>query len=84
MPGISDDAKRNREDWTQANAAYTDARASSNWAEDEMTWGVFGVPESCSAASEMSTASTSSSSAAARRTSRPGSRGVAPAPSAST
>ena len=28
MPGISDDAKRNREDWTQANAAYTDARAS--------------------------------------------------------
>ena len=29
MPGISDDAKRNREDWTQANAAYTDARASS-------------------------------------------------------
>ena len=46
MPGISDDAKRNREDWTQANAAYTDARASSNWAADEMTWGVFGIPES--------------------------------------
>src|SRR4029078_6389542 len=46
MPGISDDAKRKREDWTQANAAYTDARASSNWAADEMTWGVFGVPES--------------------------------------
>ena len=32
MAGISDDAKRNREDWTQANAAYTDARASHNWA----------------------------------------------------
>ena len=28
MPEISDDAKRNREDWTQANADYTDARAS--------------------------------------------------------
>ncbi len=46
MRGISDDAKRNREDWTQANAAYTDARASHNWAEEEITWGVFGVPES--------------------------------------
>ena len=46
MPEISDDAKRNREDWTQANAAYTDARASHNWAEEEISWGVFGVPES--------------------------------------
>ena len=46
MPEISDDAKRNREDWTQANADYTDARASHNWAEEEITWGVFGVPES--------------------------------------
>ena len=27
MTGISDDAKRNREDWTKANAEYTDARA---------------------------------------------------------
>ena len=46
MPGISDDAKRNREDWTQANEAYTDARAAHNWAEQQITWGVFGVPES--------------------------------------
>ena len=46
MPEISDDAKRNREDWTKANADYTDARASHNWAAAEMTWGVFGVPES--------------------------------------
>jgi SAM-dependent methyltransferase len=45
MAEISDDAKRNREDWTQANAAYTDARASEKWAEDEITWGVFGIPE---------------------------------------
>ena len=45
MPEISDDAKRNREDWTQANAAYTDASASRKWAEEEITWGVFGIPE---------------------------------------
>src|SRR6476620_987912 len=46
MARISDDAKRNRDDWTKANADYTDARASHNWAEEEMSWGVFGVPES--------------------------------------
>jgi SAM-dependent methyltransferase len=46
MAGISDDAKRNREDWTQANAEYTDARARHAWAEAEITWGVFGIPES--------------------------------------
>ena len=46
MPEISDDAKRNREDWTQANAAHTDARASETWAAEAITWGVFGVPES--------------------------------------
>ena len=45
MAGISEDAKRNREDWTQANAEYTDARASGAWSREEITWGVFGVPE---------------------------------------
>ena len=45
MTEISDDAKRNREDWTSANAKYTDARASHAWAAAEITWGVFGVPE---------------------------------------
>ena len=45
MTDISDDAKRNREDWTQANADYTDAQASSSWAAEEITWGVFGIPE---------------------------------------
>jgi nucleoside-diphosphate kinase len=34
---ISDDARRNREDWTKANAEYTDARARSNWAAEEIT-----------------------------------------------
>src|SRR4029079_13538243 len=43
--GISDDARRNREDWTKANADHTDARASAAWAEEEITWGVFDVRE---------------------------------------
>jgi len=46
MTDISEDAKRNREDWKQKNAAYTDEHASAMWAADEITWGVFGVPES--------------------------------------
>jgi SAM-dependent methyltransferase len=45
VPEISDDAKRNREDWTQANAAYTDGEAGRKWAEPEITWGVWGVSE---------------------------------------
>ena len=45
MIEISDDGKRNREQWTKANAEYTDAQASHKWAEAEITWGVFGVPE---------------------------------------
>jgi hypothetical protein len=40
MTEISDDAKRNREGWTKANAAYTDRRASHTWAAEEITWGV--------------------------------------------
>lgn len=46
MTEISDDARRNREAWTQANAEYTDRQASRVWAAEEITWGVFGVPES--------------------------------------
>ena len=45
MGGLSEDALRNRQDWTRANAEYTDARASHGWAREEITWGVFGVPE---------------------------------------
>ena len=45
MIEISDDGKRNREQWTKANADYTDAEASHKWAAAEITWGVFGVPE---------------------------------------
>jgi len=35
----------NRDVWTRANARYTDGKARSSWAEQEITWGVFGVPE---------------------------------------
>jgi SAM-dependent methyltransferase len=35
----------NVEDWTRANAEYTDERAEQSWAEDEITWGVMHVPE---------------------------------------
>jgi SAM-dependent methyltransferase len=45
MTEISDDARRNRESWTQANADHTDAQAGHRWAAADMTWGVFGVPE---------------------------------------
>jgi SAM-dependent methyltransferase len=36
----------NRDHWTANNAAHTDARARSNWLQEEITWGVFGIPES--------------------------------------
>ena len=31
--------------WTRANAEYTDERAEQAWAQDEVTWGVWQVPE---------------------------------------
>ena len=36
---------RNRELWTQTNAEYTDEQARLAWSEEEITWGIFGVPE---------------------------------------
>jgi len=45
MTRISDDAKRNREQWTKANAEFTDSRARHCWAAREITWGVFAIPE---------------------------------------
>jgi SAM-dependent methyltransferase len=41
----SDDAARNRELWTKSNAEHTGARAREHWAAEEITWGVFSVPE---------------------------------------
>jgi SAM-dependent methyltransferase len=42
---LSDDARRNREQWTKSNAEYTAAKAPGAWAQEEFTWGQFGVPE---------------------------------------
>jgi SAM-dependent methyltransferase len=36
----------NREGWTRANAEYTDARARDAWAQEEITWGKWKLPES--------------------------------------
>ena len=36
----------NRANWTRANAEYTDARAHDAWAQEEIEWGVYRVPES--------------------------------------
>ena len=41
----ADDAVRNRELWTRMNAEYTDRAAVSQWEQEEITWGVWGVPE---------------------------------------
>jgi SAM-dependent methyltransferase len=35
----------NRDQWTKANAEYTDERARAAWTADEITWGVFRIPE---------------------------------------
>lgn len=42
----ADDALKNREVWTKANAEYTDRQARRAWASDEISWGMFSGPES--------------------------------------
>ena len=42
----AEDALRNREVWTKANAEYTDRQARGAWASDEISWGMFSGPES--------------------------------------
>ena len=37
---------KNRELWTRSNEQYTDGSAPEAWAQDEITWGAFSVPES--------------------------------------
>jgi SAM-dependent methyltransferase len=36
----------NRESWTRANAEYTDAQGERAWAQPEITWGKWSIPES--------------------------------------
>lgn len=45
MSEISDDAIRNREEWTRANADYTDRQARDAWAQETISWGVWSTPE---------------------------------------
>jgi SAM-dependent methyltransferase len=42
---VPDSVAANVAKWTKENAAYTDGRAKAAWQRDELTWGVFGVPE---------------------------------------
>ena len=42
----SDDVVLNVELWTRANAEYTAEQARVAWAQDEITWGIWSVPES--------------------------------------
>jgi SAM-dependent methyltransferase len=42
----AEDAARNREVWTKANAEYTDRKARESWAKEEIDWGMFSGPES--------------------------------------
>jgi SAM-dependent methyltransferase len=39
------DAAKNIELWTQANAEYTDENARTNWALEEISWGIWGIDE---------------------------------------
>jgi SAM-dependent methyltransferase len=39
------DAAANRELWTRVNSEYADEHAFRAWAADEITWGIFDVPE---------------------------------------
>ena len=41
----AEDALRNREVWTRANAEYTDRQASVDWGAGDIAWGTFAVPE---------------------------------------
>jgi SAM-dependent methyltransferase len=36
----------NRDIWTKSNREYTDAEADRAWRAEQITWGMFGVPES--------------------------------------
>jgi SAM-dependent methyltransferase len=45
MPTPSDYTRVNRDAWTAKNAQYTDAAAEAAWEPEEVTWGLWGVPE---------------------------------------
>ena len=41
----ADGVAANRELWTQANSEYTDEHAGRAWTAEDITWGIFNVPE---------------------------------------
>jgi SAM-dependent methyltransferase len=45
MSSPNDSVARNVAQWTKTNAEFTDSAAQRQWARDDMSWGVFGVPE---------------------------------------
>jgi SAM-dependent methyltransferase len=45
-PAVRRDAADNRELWTRVNGEYADEHAFRAWAAEDITWGVFNVPES--------------------------------------
>jgi len=42
----SDDAAKNAALWTETNREYTDDSAATNWALDEISWGIWAIDES--------------------------------------
>jgi SAM-dependent methyltransferase len=45
LPDARADLARNRALWATVNAQFTDEHAARAWAAEELTWGLFGVPE---------------------------------------
>ena len=45
MPAVGADLARNRALWTVVNAQFTDEDADRAWAAEEITWGLFRIPE---------------------------------------
>jgi SAM-dependent methyltransferase len=43
---LPDSIRRNIAEWTRTNAEYTDASATDAWAQEEITWGLWHVPDS--------------------------------------
>lgn len=78
----SGDADLNRDLWTQTNAEYTQAHAARAWASEEITCGIFNIPERQVGVLGDVAAWTSSNWAAAPRTSPPGWPAAVPGQSA--
>jgi SAM-dependent methyltransferase len=45
LPDKASAVAHNRDLWTAVNAAFTDADARRAWSSDEITWGLFKIPE---------------------------------------